>query len=138
MLKPNGQDGIEGSIKTSRLQNGFASNGCTGQAASKCRNQRWCGIHREDLKSFFDQQYRERKAGPAAQVKSRCCRAAVFSPTSALPSRRLQWTELHDRHDVLEILPRLLRIHSIDPWNLPYQRVAPDLIAMNFDFHSCC
>jgi hypothetical protein len=60
------QDGIKGSIKESRLLNGFANDGCAGQVALECRDKGRCCIYPEDLKSFVDQHRRDGKAGPAA------------------------------------------------------------------------
>ena len=55
---------IEGSIKESRLLNRFAKDGRTRQVVLECRDKGWCCIYPEDLKSFFDQYYSDRKAGP--------------------------------------------------------------------------
>jgi hypothetical protein len=64
--QPPCQDSIEGSIKQSRLLNGFANDGCARQVALECRDKGWCRIYTEDMKSFVDQYRRDGQAGPAA------------------------------------------------------------------------
>ena len=64
--QPPCQDSIEGSIKQSRLLNGFANDGCAGQVALECRDKGWCCIYPEDLKSFVNQYRRDGKAASAA------------------------------------------------------------------------
>jgi hypothetical protein len=66
--QPPCQDSIEGSIKQSRLLNGFAKDGCSGQVALECRDEGWCGIDREDMKSFVGQNRSEGKTRPATQI----------------------------------------------------------------------
>src|SRR5919108_5224115 len=78
--QPNSQDSIEGSIKQSRLLNGFANDGCARQVALECRNKRWCCIHPEDLKSFVDQHHRKGKAGAAAQINNAAAARQGFRP----------------------------------------------------------
>lgn len=62
------QDSIEGSIKQSRLLNGFAKDGCARQVAFECRDKGWRRIDPEDLKSSVDQYRRYGKARPTAEI----------------------------------------------------------------------
>jgi len=78
--QPPGQDSIEGSIKESRLLNGFANDGCAGQVALECRDKGWCCIYPEDVKSFINQCRRDGKAGPAAEIND----AAATQQSSGL------------------------------------------------------
>lgn len=64
--QPDCQDGIEGSIKESRLLNRFAKDECAGKVALECRDERWRRMYTEDIQSFLDQYRRDGKAWPAA------------------------------------------------------------------------
>jgi len=60
------QDGIEGALEESRLQNAFADDRHAGQIALECCNKRWRCIYTADMKSFIDQYRRQGEAGSAA------------------------------------------------------------------------
>ena len=66
--QPPCQSSIEASIKQFRLLNRFANDGYAGQVALECRDEGGCGIHPEDPKAFVDQDRRNGKARPAAQI----------------------------------------------------------------------
>ena len=151
--QPPCQYRIEGSIKKSRLQDGFANNGCAGQVLSKCCDKRRRCIHPEDLKSFFNQHDCDGEAGPATEIDDAATWRQCFRPpphflhanrirsigtttvaTPREPFRRNRFVSIGLIHHQLTVSklgsPRhhfIARRAAVAPPSIPHSEPSPDV-----------
>src|SRR5580658_9523578 len=145
--QPPCQDSIEGSIKESRLLNGFANDGCAGQVALECHDKGWCCIYPEDMKSFVNQHRRGGKAGPATEINDGGAAQERSRPLSHLPyanSRRPTSTGTTRKKFFRDCFVSIGSIHLLMVASRPTQSInvdksrLPSMTGRSKDAVACC